>query len=383
MFNGKRLSLARRRRGLSKKGFAEALNLHPRTVMRWEDNDRFPSADEVARIADYLRFPEAFFFGGDVDEPAMHAASFRDPSSASDNDGGAPVIAGAPSFRSLSAMPARDRDAALAAGAMGYLLGDWVEQRFSLPVHDLDDLSQETPDGAARALREKWSIGERPISNMIHLLEAKGVRVFSLAENTRTMDAFSVWRRDKPYAFLNCHKTPEHQRFDAAHELGHLVLHRHGGPNGREAENEANRFASAFLMPSSDVLAVTPRVRDLNQMITAKRRWRVSLAALNYRLYKLAVTSEWQYRTFCIQIQERGYRSAEPDGIPREISAVWQKVFDALRAEGMTKAHVAVELNLPPAEIENLVFGLTNMLSVEGGAITGSKGRADLRLVSG
>jgi Zn-dependent peptidase ImmA (M78 family)/DNA-binding XRE family transcriptional regulator len=382
MFNGKRLSLARRRRGLSKKGFAEALQLHPRTVMRWEDGDRNPSDDEVSRIAAYLAFPEEFFSGDDVDESSVHAASFRVPSTSGGEDTGS-AATGAVSFRSLSAMPARDRDAALAAGSIAYLLDDWVEQRFSLPVHDLDDLSHETPDGAARALREKWGIGERPISNMIHLLEAKGARVFSLAENTRTMDAFSVWRRDKPYVFLNCRKTPEHQRFDAAHELGHLVLHKHGGPDGREAEGEANAFASAFLMPADDVLAVIPRVRDLNQMISAKRRWRVSLAALNYRLHKLGITSEWQYRTFCIQLQDRGYRDAEPDGIPREISAVWQKVFDALRAEGMTKAHIAVELNLPPAEIENLVFGLINMLSVEGGAASSSKGRAHLKLVSG
>ena len=381
MFNGKRLSLARRRRGLSKKGFAEALDIHPRTVMRWEDGERLPNAEEVSRIATCLKFPEAFFFGSEVDEPTVLAASFRNLTASSAIEIDAAITAGAASFRSLSAMPARDRDAALAAGAIGYLLGDWVEERFSLPLHDLDDLSHETPDGAARALREKWGIGERPISNMIHLLEAKGVRVFSLAENTNTVDAFSVWRRDKPYVFLNCQKTPERQRFDAAHELAHLVLHKHGGPHGREAEDDANRFASAFLMPASDVLAVIPRVSDLNQMIAAKKRWRVALAALNYRLHKIGVSSEWQYRTFCIQIQERGFRKSEPEGIAREISAVWQKVFDSLRSEKVTKAHIAIELNLPPTEIENLVFGLTNMLSVEGGAAISSKSRANLRLV--
>jgi Zn-dependent peptidase ImmA (M78 family) len=329
--------------------------------MRWEESDRLPNPQEIQRISHILRFSEDFFFGDDLDEPTVEAASFR----------------------SLSTMPARDRDAALAAGSIGFLLDDWVEQRFSLPEHDLEDLSQETPEGAARALREKWSIGERPISHMIHMLEAKGVRVFSLVENTQAVDAFSMWRRNKPYIFLNCQKTAERQRFDAAHELGHLVLHKHGGPHGREAEDEANQFASAFLMPASDVLAIIPHVRDINQMIEAKKRWKVALAALNYRLHRLGASTEWQYRTFCIQIQERGYRKSEPHGIQRETSAVWQKVFDSLRGEKVTKAHIALDLRVPVSEVENLVFGLANMLSFDGEGATTASRKADLRLVVG
>lgn len=361
MFSGRRLGIARRRRGLSKKGFAELLGIHPRTALRWEEGERLPDEAEAARIADALRFPMDFFFGPDVDEPTVEAASFR----------------------ALSAMPARDRDAALAAGCFGFMLGDWVEERFNLPGHDLPDLSLETPEGASRVLRERWGIGERPISNMVHLLEAKGVRVFSMVENTRTVDAFSTWRRNKPYVFLNSQKTAERQRFDAAHELGHLIIHKHGGPHGREAEDEAQQFASAFLMPRADVLAVMPVARDLPQLVAAKKRWRVSVAALNHRLHRIGVTTEWQYRTFAVQIQERGYRTAEPNGIPRETSAVWGKVFDALRAEGTTKVRIAQDLGLPVAEVENLVFGLANMLSLEGGAEHPAPSRAKLRVVSG
>lgn len=359
MFSGRRLGLARRRRGLSKKGFAEVLGIHPRTALRWEDGDRLPDEAEATRIADALQFPPGFFFGADIDEPTAEAASFR----------------------ALSAMPARDRDAALAAGSFGFMLGDWVEERFNLPQHDLPDLSFETPEGAARVLRERWGIGERPINNMVHLLEAKGVRVFSMAENTRTVDAFSTWRRDKAYVFLNSQKTAERQRFDAAHELGHLILHKHGGPHGREAEDEAQQFASAFLMPRADMLAAIPVVRDLPQLVDAKRRWRVSVAALNHRAHRIGLTSEWQYRTFAVQIQQRGFRTNEPNGIPRETSAVWSKVLDALRAEGTTKARIARDLCLPVSEIENLVFGLANMMSLDGTAEHQTPSRGKLRLV--
>ncbi len=63
--------------------------------------------------------------------------------------------------------------------------------------------------------------------------------------------------------FLSTDKSGERGRFDAAHELGHLVLHgEHEDPRREDeisqrpcAEAEANRFAAAFLMPRSSVLA--------------------------------------------------------------------------------------------------------------------------------
>ena len=91
--------------------------------------------------------------------------------------------------------------------------------------------------------------------------------------------------------FLNMQKTAERSRFDAAHELGHLVLHRHGGPSGREAEDQANQFAAEFLMPSADVMAVIPRISKLNQIVQAKTRWGVSVQALTYRLHRLDTTA--------------------------------------------------------------------------------------------
>lgn len=205
----------------------------------------------MASLATVLQFPQLFFFGMDVDEPSAEAASFC----------------------SLSTMPARDRDAALAAGAFAFMFNDWVDSRFHLPEADLLDCKEDTdPEAAARILREKWGMGERPIRNMVHLLESKGIRVFSLAENTKTVDAFSMWRNDVPYVFLNTTKTAERSRFDAAHELGHLVLHKHGGPQGgRIVEDQANQFASAFLMPESQVRAKMPRIDSLANIVEGKQ----------------------------------------------------------------------------------------------------------------
>lgn len=359
-FNPTRLSLARRRRRLTKKALAELLNVDQKTVIRYEQGDVEPPENSLEALSAALKFPVSFFFGSDLDEPMVEAASFR----------------------SLSSMTAKERDSALAAGALAFMVSDWVHERFTLPGHDLIDCKEGyDPESAARALRQHWGLGERPVQNVVHMLEAKGVRVFSLAENTQNVDAFSMWRGSIPYVFLNTTKTAERSRFDAVHELGHLVLHRHGGPHAwREAEDQANQFASAFLMPEADVRARLPRIYSLNDIVTAKKRWRVSVSALNYRLHKLGITTDWQYRNFCIQIM-RNFQQTEPFGIEREVSIVWDKVLVQLREEGTNKPKLAEMLSLPVFEVENMLFGLTNMQSIDGSGSGNGKGRARLSLV--
>lgn len=319
------------------------IGMSPVTVTRLEKANNEPEPETVDLIAKKLGFPREFFFGNDIDDLAKDAASFR----------------------SLTSMTAREREAALASGSLAYLLSDYVAAKFNLPEPKLIDLSHERdPAAAARTLRQVWALGEQPISSMIKLLESKGVRVFSLAENTKNVDAFSCWRNDIPYVFLNTFKSAERSRLDAAHELAHLTLHKHGGPHqGRDAEMEANNFASSFLMPKADVRSRLPFVSRLDELVVAKKRWGVSTAALAYRLHKLGILSDWQYRMFCIQINQRGYRTEEPNGLPREESVIWKKVFTELWTDRISKSQVAADLHLPADELENLVFGLTGAIT--------------------
>jgi Zn-dependent peptidase ImmA (M78 family)/plasmid maintenance system antidote protein VapI len=338
MFNVGRLELARQRRRYTAKSLAERAKVSPVTLSRIVNRLQIADEQTIDKLIGALGFPRQFFFQDDID----------------------PIDASAASFRSLSAMTARERDAALAAGSLAYETMDWLKQRFNLPAADLLDLGHvHDPHAAARMLRQHWSIGEKPIANMVKLLETKGVCVFSLAEDTKNVDAFSCWRNNQPYVFLNTFKTPEHSRFDAAHELAHLVLHRHGGPSeGRQAELDCHAFAAAFLMPRDDVFAVVPFVTSLDHVVKAKRRWGVSTAALAYRLHKLKIISDWQYRTFCIQLN-RKYGISEPNGLPPEQSAVWQMVLADLWKEGFPRSRIASQLHIPDKELDNLLFGLT------------------------
>jgi len=335
-FNPTRLSIARKRRMLNKKDFAEKIEVATHTAVRWENNQTEPTLENITAFARVLKYPRQFFFGADIDTADSAITSFR----------------------SQTAMSAAIRDAALAAGSLGFLISDWIDSKFDLPAINLPDLHLYEPEAAATALRQEWGLGERPISNMIQLLESKGVRVFALAENTAKVNAYSLWRKDKAYVFLNTFKSAESSRFDAAHELAHLILHQDGQVSGRPAEDQANRFASEFLMPKADVLGVLPRIAYLEQLIRAKTRWKVSVAALNYRLHHLGITTEWKYRDLCIEISKRGYNKGEPQEIERETSIVWRKVLNALWAEHTTHLDIAELLAIPETELSTLVFGI-------------------------
>ena len=151
-----------------------------------------------------------------------------------------------------------------------------------------------------------------------------------------------------------------------------------GLDQGKAAEFEAQLFAASFLMPQSDVEAKIPRALTLDQIKVAKQRWGVSTSALAYRLNKLGILSPWLYRGIVIEIGRRGYRTEEPNEMPREESIVWRKVLNDLWSSKISKNHIADDLKIPVGELENLIFGL--VLSKSAGAAPGA-GRPPLTLV--
>lgn len=340
MFNPSRLTVARQRRGLTKRQLAGLIEATDKTVQNYESGDMNPSEESLSRLSSVLGFPTAFFEGDDLEILSPDVASFR----------------------SLKKMKAAQRDMALSAGSIALIFSKWIDQNFDLPEIALPHFEPGIdPEAAAMALRREWGLGEHGIRNMVHLLEVKGIKVFSLDIDAVAVDAFSMWYGGQPFVFLNTQKTAEHSRFDAAHELGHLVLHRqkYNQEEGTDAEKEANDFAAAFLMPRGAVLAKAPRFVTIPALVSMKKEWGVSVAALNYRLHKLGLTSEWINRSICIELSKLGYRTSEPEPMPHENSQVLQKVLVALRNEGMGRSEIARQLNLHVSEIDKLTFGLT------------------------
>lgn len=338
MANTSRLAVARKRHGWTLTKLSGLTKISTKSLSMYENGHGVPSQETLAVLAEQLDVTEEFLRGDDIEDIPLPSVSFR----------------------ALSKMTARARDRGLNSAMIAFLLDDWVRGRFTLPDPDVPTLSGRDPEAAAVELRVRWGLGEQPIRNMVHLLEAHGVRVYSLPRQNSDLDAFCLYRHGQPFVFLGTDKSGERARFDAAHELAHLVLHaEEREPHGPEAEHEAQRFAAAFLMPRASVLAQGLRNASVDRVLIAKSKWDVAAMAMVHRANELDLLTEWHYRTLCVNLSRMGYRSGEPGGIQRESSQLWTKVLRQLRANGVRMSDIARELGLHPREVQSHVFGLT------------------------
>ncbi len=346
-FNINRLKYARKYRGLSIKALSEAVGVTPRTLSSIENGHSSIKSIQksISEIHKCLKFPEDFFFQDNITSLDIETVSFR----------------------SLARMSATIRDKCLCSGGLSLELMHYINSVIQLPEIDIPDLSNDTPEAAAGVIRDEWGIGEKSIRNMVHLMESKGVRVFSLYDKSTDIDAYSFWKDDEPYVFLNMNKSVERGRFDAAHELGHIIMHKHGGPTGKEAETQANSFASSLLMSEGSVKAKTDSFMTLDDLINAKRYWLVSASALVRRMKDVSILTDWQYRSLNIELSKRGYLKKEPNPLEqRETSKLLPMIFKLLKEDGITKHHIAKKLYVSSKDIDSLMFGLT-ITGVEGG----------------
>ncbi|MGM7369379.1 helix-turn-helix domain-containing protein [Acinetobacter baumannii] len=358
-----RFDLARQRRGLTKRDLAHLLGVTDRTVSNWYSNQEI---DEriLEKAAEILDFPLSFFYGNDIE--IIHAESV--------------------SFRALTKMTARKRDMAISQTILAEMISDWIDLKFELPlpnvpdlhelrsdfssssIDELDEVSEDEvnyylkysyPEACADTVRKAWGLGEQPIPNLIALLESKGIRVFSLTDEAQDVDACCRWTSGRPFIFLNTSRTAERCRFDLAHELGHLVMHKHGIIEGIHVEQEANAFASAFLMPRRSLLADPLKIPSLKGILSKKEIWQVSAAALTYRYNKLGIITDWNATSIYKQLAQRG-RNNEPNPIAHETSLLLSKIFQALAQENFDLSEMTNELGLNLDEINRLTFNLVS-----------------------
>jgi Zn-dependent peptidase ImmA (M78 family)/transcriptional regulator with XRE-family HTH domain len=349
-FNPSRLTLARERNGLTKQRLATLCQVSRRTVTAWEAGEVDSPPLEI--LSQALHFPTSFFWADDPPRVSEDGVSFR----------------------ALSSMTARQMHRVLAASALAVEFSAWTDQRYTTPSLDLPDLCESRdnpsplsgdqpekliPAVAAESLRSVWGLHQAPVRRLLSFLEGKGVRIFSLPVDDREVDAFSFWQEDRPFVFLNTAKSAERIRFDLAHELGHLLMHR--GVNTRLSrgfEQQAQDFASSLLVPADALYAQIIGRPRLDDIFILKRHWRVSAVAMVYRLWELSIISEWHYRTWMIELSQRGYRSSEPGGMHPESSKLFKQLFGLAREDGWSFRSIASELSIPEDELDSMVFGL-------------------------
>ena len=260
-------------------------------------------------------------------------------------------------FRSLRATPARDRKRARNLTQLVHQLAVVIDSHVRLPVRDVPlvpcDPYEEPAnrrgeaERAAAVVRRAWDLDRGPVADVVGTIERHGVVCARLKFRDERVDAFSVNFSDHPVAVLATDKDKwDRSRFDAAHELGHLVMH--GEAAGvPEAERQANEFAAAFLMPARDIRSSLPSRADWQVLMELKAHWGTSMASLLMRARTLGVMSEGAYVGATKVMSARGWRKHEPVSRDSELPSVLRKAMRRATRRGLDPQHLRREAVIP------------------------------------
>jgi Zn-dependent peptidase ImmA (M78 family) len=272
-------------------------------------------------------------------------------------------------FRDLRATSVRDRRRATALAVIVHDLLNVIENHAKLPDFDLDyqlsDEDQESvPGQVAMRLRRSWSLGDEPIPNLVREMERHGIAIAKLTMGIREVDAFSMQFDQRPLVLLNDDKASfVRSRFDAAHELGHIVLHHSGQESSREMEREAHAFASAFLFPRSVALEQLPRFIDgsgWSTLAQLKRGWGISIAALLFRGRDLGLLNPTTYANAMRYMSVRGWRTMEPGDRemgPPEAPVLLERSIRTIQLNsGISLEQLAAQAMVPFGDVQEVIL---------------------------
>lgn len=341
-FDRRRLRLARESRGLSQSELADKLRVTAAAISQFEKGAARPSPDNVIKIATALEFPAPFFSRSSATSVGEELDGF---------------------FRSLRSTTATDRRRARARAQLLCYFARILERHVQLPDLDLPqyevglDATREEVESVATDVRSDWKIKQGPIDNAVRALEIHGIVAARFSVDSEQVDAFSVPFPDRPVVVLGSDKSDRgRSRFDAAHELGHLVMHGDEDCGSRTVETQAHWFAASFLMPEDEIEDALPSIPDWKRLGALKREWNVSMAALLLRARNLGVMEEPTYVQAMKTMSARGWRKAEPGYLgPPETPTLLGKAVKAIEAKGMSLSDLASDADLPMDEIMEFV----------------------------
>lgn len=181
------------------------------------------------------------------------------------------------------------------------LLGDQRQlsvRLLSKPVKSLKDA-----ESAADELREHWKLGRDPLSNLVELLESKGIKVFEVDLAVGAFDGFSADTEAGPVVVISARLNPLRKRMTIIHELAHIVLNIPDSVPAKDEEQIAARFAGAFLMPREKFEEEFGKIRksiSLAELIELKVNFGASIWAIMMRARQLELISESVFQRFCL-----------------------------------------------------------------------------------
>lgn len=336
LFDGHRLTLARQLVGLRKNALAAKIDRSPTAVAAYESNTKRPAPATVAQLCLTLGVDPGFFLPGPL-RPAADST--------------------VPHFRSLRSTTQLARDQASAFGMIAGDVGAALERHVEFPEPnlpklsvDVDDETSSLPEEAARLLRKHWDLKAGPVGHLVRLAENNGVVVVFSPSQTAAVDAYSFDGSYRPTVVLNPAKEDYYrQRFDVAHELGHLVMHVDAEPGSKVVENQAHRFAAEFLLPEEELRGTLPSKASWRILAALKESYGVSLQALLYRSRSLGIMSDVTYRNAIAYLSSKGWRRREPGEMPGvEQPSLYPRAVEILSSVGMSEISLAKEARVTP-----------------------------------
>lgn len=339
-----RIKEAREARGYTLEAFADDLGVTKSAVAQYEAGQISPSGEMMNSIITLTDQPPAFF--------TKHSTISESKT---------------PFWRSLKRMELHNRRRVLRRLAWSREIVSYLDRFIDLPAPNIPshDFEYENADvfqieEIADSVRDAWGLGRGPIDDLVGVLELNGITVIEESVGCSDMDAVSWWIDGRPMILLaEEDRLGPRKNFNLAHELGHLVLHALVDldiKNLDKVEAQANRFASAFLMPQesfgSEILGTS-----LNYLLSLKLRWNVAVAAIGYRAKDLGILNKNQYGYLLRQMNAKGIRKKEPydDEIVTSQPVLIKHAVKMLIEHGVqTKSQIATALALNPKDIEKI-----------------------------
>ncbi|MEO1041070.1 MAG: XRE family transcriptional regulator [Pseudomonadota bacterium] len=352
-FVGQRLAEARQARGIAQADFAALVGLSPQSMSKYENDKQNPTQEVVDLLASHLRFPRSYFFlpyrFGD-DKPIFWRSKLT-----------------APKGKKEGAKVRLD----WVKSAVDYLCAFLDFSPVNVPLIDTPSdialMDDQFIEEAAASIREQWEIAPGPMPDVLERMELNGIFVSRIHVRAEKLDAFSQWsdHYGVPFVVLSRDKASAcRQRFDALHELAHLVLHRSvthkqmsNASTYKLLEKQADKLASALLLPERDFLDEL-YAPSLDAFVSMKSRWKASVGAMIMRAHQLDIISDDYKTRLWMNYTRRGYkRNGEPldNSLPKEEPHMIRAGFMMLLESGrQTKSDILSALPFPADDLEEI-----------------------------
>lgn len=206
----------------------------------------------------------------------------------------------------------------------------------------------EDAENAANSFRKDYGLSiDQPISDLINVLENIGIVIIQIDNcnnKFNDFDGLSEIVNNIPIIVILKDSDGARQRFTISHELGHLILDIN---KNLDEEKICNKFAGSLLMPKNSVINEFGNSRfnvSYYELKAFKKEYKVSLAAIVYRLRELNIISEYLYKKINISFSSNGFKKNEPILIEQEESYQFNKLVHKLEINDIISLNKACEL---------------------------------------